>query len=191
MSAKARYIQIVADAAIPVLGLLLWNWGLYFILLFYFIDLSADLVITFLKSKKIKEERGEKAGLLPIWTTILFFLSIAVIHLSVWFIYSEINFIAEVKAFWTYKELGVEQGYVLVPLVWLITYQQYKMEFIRMKQYTMISAETLWRNKFIAYLIIGIAAGLCIALSMVITFEDWVYVSGIVVLSSVYQLIKN
>ena len=53
MNQRVKYVQLFTEALIPLLGFFMWDWGLYFILLFYFIDITTDEVFSHLKSKKI------------------------------------------------------------------------------------------------------------------------------------------
>jgi hypothetical protein len=151
----------------------------------------ADLSISVLKSRKINEVSPAKNNLYPLIALGVFLIAVFVIHVAVMFVHPDIDFTNEVVAFWTYEELGIQQGYVLLPLVWLVSYQQYKMEFLRLKLYTQLTVESIWRSKAIAFFLMAVSAGLTIGLSLIITFEDWIYVITIVAVSSVYQLLKN
>ena len=131
---KLKYIQILFEGLIPLLGYFLWDWSLYFILLFYLMDLIVDEVFANLKSKHII-----KAQSLPVKKGILngvegFTLLIVIIlgiHLTMPSIQSNIVFIDEIILFWTYEELGIQQGLLLVPLVVFGAYQKYKLEFLQ------------------------------------------------------------
>ena len=55
MRINPKYIQLVGDAIIPILGFFFWDWNLYFILLFYFLDMLTKEVLLHLKSNKINQ----------------------------------------------------------------------------------------------------------------------------------------
>ena len=60
MKLNPKIIQVAADAAIPLMGFFLWDWSLYFILLFYLLDLLASEIIAHLSARKIREYNGQK-----------------------------------------------------------------------------------------------------------------------------------
>lgn len=191
MNPKFRYFQVLTEALIPLLGFYFWEWGLYFILLFYFIDLLADLIVTFLKTKKINHYNIQKGSAWRKWgalATLLFLVSIVSIHIAVWSVQPNIDFWNETKAFWMYKEMGIEQGYILVPLVFLMAFQQYKMEFVRMRIFEKQDVNRLWVSKLKAYFVMVGFAGLVVGLSQFIILPEWAYVIGIVSFVSLYSL---
>ena len=64
---------------------------------------------------------------------ILFVFGLFVIHTAMFFIAPGIQFCTEVYDFINYEEMGIKQGYILIPLVLLLSYQQYKMTFLKMR----------------------------------------------------------
>lgn len=194
MRVNQKYFQLFADALIPLLGFFWWNWGLYFIVLFYLLDYLSTEIFMHLKSKKrVQFKKSEntqwlKKGMI---SAVLLACSFFVIHLGLKSILSNINFGAEIKAFWNYKDMGIEQGYVLLPLIAIVGYQRYKMEFILPKLFQTSTIEQLWKPHMLSQLILIGFSALVIGMSAFIVFPEVVYVLGIVVLSSVYQLIKS
>lgn len=191
MNPKFKYLQVFTEALIPLLGFYFWEWGLYFILLFYFIDLVADLIVTHLKTNKIISYNVGTTSSWVKWgvlSGLLFLISVVAIHAALWFIEPEIDFWNEAKAFWLYKELGLEQGYVLVPLVFIMAFQQYKMEFLRLRLFEKQDANRLWMSKVKAYLVMIGFSGLTIGLSQFIVLPEWAYVIGVVSFVSLYSL---
>lgn len=194
-----KYIQLVGDAVIPVLGFFLWHWSLYFIILFYFLDLATKEILLHVKSKKIaghtqqinssqfQKERSDwlKFG---ISSCLLLAFSIVLIQLSMPFIHPGFDYMLEIEHFWSYKELGIEQGYVLVPLIAFMGYTQYKMEFLMPALHTKISTSQLWKSHLKTMLVLVAFTGLTFGLVHFIHFPDWLIVVLIVVISSIYQL---
>ena len=133
MKINPIYIQLIGDAAIPLAGFFWWEWSLYFILLFYIMDLLVAEGVTHLKSKKVVEFRGEAPKQWMLSGAISFLLLVIVVstvHGAAFFIHPGIDFQKELWSFWTYEELGVQQGYVLLPLLLFAGYQQYKLFFL-------------------------------------------------------------
>ena len=189
-----KLIQLASEGLIPLLGLLLWGWSLYFILLFYFFDLIANEGIMHLKSIKtirfqgLKTQDWIKYGSMSLLTLLI---AILVIHFSLMFIHPEIDFLNEFLAFWNYEELGIKQGYFLVPLIVFVSIQQYKMEFLIRGTYQKAIVNKIWKTHIQALLVIIAFAGLCLGVSQFVVFPEAVYVLGIIGLSTIYKLRFN
>ena len=196
MKLNPKYIQLFADALIPLLGLFLWDWSLYFILLFYFLDLISAEIILHLKSKKTVAFQGAN-GLKKEWlkwgvTSFLFLvMSVVMIHFAVYFISPGINFKTEALAFWNYEEMGIKQGYILLPLVFLVSYQQYKMTFLMAGRFRNTQLNPLWKKHIIPLILIIAFAGICLGISWFIYIHETVYVLGIIALTTLYKFRYN
>ncbi len=169
MRLNPKYLMLFSDALIPILGFFVWDWSLYFILLFYIIDLLAREVITHVKTRKIYSDQGLKKrskwirnGLI---SAVLLLLVFILVHVAVFFIQPGIHFIKEVQLFWAYKELGVQQGYLLVPLVGYAAYAQYKMQFLMTGKSRKVLVDTLWGQhiKALIFMLIGSVLGIMLA----------------------------
>lgn len=194
MIQRTRYIQVVSEALLPVLGYLLWDWSLYFILLYYLLDMLADVVITHLKSNKIIESTNASKKLwfsLGTVGLLLFMATVLLINVAVSAIEPEMDFKNEIIAFWVYEDMGIEQGYILIPLIGFVSYQQYKMEFLRFKYFERITLNQLWRSKFLAFGAMILFCCIVLLIAQFGIFHESIYVGGIILLSSIYQLIKG
>lgn len=191
MRVKQAYIQLIGDAIIPLAGAFFFDWSLYFILIFYCIDLLASEVILHLKSKKTVEFRGiNKKGWRQygVKSGLLLTLALVLIHLGVFFIQSGIDFQNELIEFMAYEEMGIQQGYILVPLIAFSAYQLYRMTFLMPARFRTITLDEIWHPHLISLLIIIGFSGLVIGLSQLIVFPELVYILAIVAISSAYQL---
>jgi hypothetical protein len=186
-----KIMQLIADAIIPVLGFFWWNWSLYFIVLFYLLDYFSNEVFLHFKSNKIvayqaieKREWVKKGGL----SFLLFVCAIFLIHLVMKSISPNIEFLKELISFWNYKDMGIEQGYILLPLIAIVGYQRFKMEFILPKRFQTISLLEVWKPHLTGHLILIGFIAFVIGLSGFIILPEAAYIIGIVIASSVYQL---
>ena len=120
MRINVKLIQLFGDALIPLLGFFWWGWSLYFIILFYLIDYLSNEIFRHIKSRKIvtyqkvKNSKWLYKGLI---SATLLLGSYVLIHFAMRTIHPDINFTKEIVKFWTYKDLGIEQGYILLPLI--------------------------------------------------------------------------
>lgn len=107
---------LLGDVALPLMGYLFWHWDLYFILLFFILDqLSRTVFLPWrlkLTSISIKDK-----NLLIFQQFMLFLIELLVIHGMVYMQTPSINFGKEIISFLTYKDMGIQQGFVLLPLV--------------------------------------------------------------------------
>lgn len=191
MKHNQKYIQIFGDALIPLCGVLFWGWSLYFILLFYFIDMSAAELILHLKSNKIVKSQGEEHKKRWVKDGVISFLSLSlaiiIIHFSMMFIEDGIDFKGEAIRFWNYEEMGIKQGVLLIPLVFLVGFIQYRMEFVLPSVFRKVNIDFLWRNHILALLATTALSGFCLALSQFAHLPELVYVLLVVVSTSAYK----
>lgn len=189
-----KIIQLIGDAVIPLLGFFWWNWSLYFIVIFYLLDYLSNEVILNLKSKKIItfQEIDSK-----IWVKkaslsfLLFLLGIVLVHLSMKMMHPKIDFYKEFIQFLSYKDMGIAQGYFLIPLIALVGYQRYKMEFLMPARFKTLTIPTLWATHFkMQFILIGCVA-FSIGFQSLIALQETVYIIGIVVVTSFYQLLER
>lgn len=191
---RLKIIQIVLEAAIPLLGFFFWNWNLYFILLFYLLDLISDHLFKQLAGRKIVKEgtdsasNGVKYGAIGI---LLLLIIVVLVNLGMYVIHPEIDLFKEVIAFWNYEDMGLKQGYFLLPLVLMGSYQQYKMEFLMPARYKTYNHKQNWFPVYMAYFICIAGAGLVIALSGFIKFREIIYVLSIIAGTSLYAFFKK
>lgn len=193
MNLNPKYVQLVGDALIPLLGFFLWDWSLYFILLFYGLDIIANEIIIHLKSRKIVQFQADEKTSFWIRSGILSFFTILciglLVHLTVFSLNPTISFQQEIIDFWTYEELGIQQGYILFPLIALTAYQQFNMFFIRPQTFRKVGLNTIWKNHLTALLVILVFSGLTLGVAQLTFIPELAIVLGIVVLSSVYSLL--
>lgn len=146
-------LQLGGDLIFPLLGYFLWDWSLYFILLFLILDMLCTLVVTHLKARKIKLYQSEKS--FPFGKSalsiILLCVTLFLLHLMMIFHKPTINFPKEMIAFWNYKDMGIAQGYFLAPLLIVMSWQLYKIEFLMPALYRTQSQKTLWKQHYFSY----------------------------------------
>ena len=200
MRIHPKYIQVLGDGIIPLLGFFFWDWNLYFILLFYFIDMFTKEVLLHLKAKKIVAHQIEtesptvqnekkvwmKWGIISL---ILLIFSIFLIQISMPFIQDQFNAKNEIIRFWSYKEMGIEQGYIFVPLIIFMGYTQLKMEFLTPAVFTRMNNSQLWQPHLKAMLILVAFTALTFGLVHFIKIQEVIFVISIVLISSLYQIL--
>ena len=199
MRIQPKYIQILGDAVIPLLGFFVWNWNIYFILLFYLLDLLVKEVVMHFKSNRIVKFQSE-IGLkytssknelkFRFLSSILLIFSLFVIHFALVVKDDEFNLLKELFDFWNYKDMGFAQGYILIPLVIVMGFMQYKNEFILPKLYENQSLDFIWKKHIKALIVLLSFSSLTFGILQFVKINDLILVICVIVISSAYQFLE-
>jgi hypothetical protein len=174
---KLKFIQAIGEAIIPLLGFFYLEWNLYFILLFYFIDLVTTEVFLHFKINRILKFQSvssysNKWKINTIINSLVVILIMGGTHLVIQLLYPEISFKQQFVDFVMYEEAGVPipQGFILLPIVVFGNYQQYKTMFLRPKLFQRQSWSFLFysRRRALIITVAGIIVGFTIASIVVI-----------------------
>lgn len=173
-------IQAIGEAVIPLAGFFFFEWDLYFILLFYCIDLLITEVFVFLKGKRIVKYQGKSSNtLVPflVRNTVLILVLIVLIHIAISFIQPNINFQQAFIDFIMYEEAGIPipQGLLLLPLVFLGNYQQYKIFYLLPAKYRVKQLKQVYRLRTNALIISIIGAIVALLLSIAFALPQLIF----------------
>lgn len=175
---KQQLIQAFGDVLIPLLGFFIWEWSLYFIVLFYLLDYTVSEVVTFFKARKIivytDKGRTTLQKMAPI-SGLLFVFTITTVHLALYGIHPGIHFLEEVIRFLSEKDLGIPQGIVLLPLLAFVGWQRYKMEFVIPMKFRNASQSKLWRDHLYVHLTIALCSILVFGLTCIFPIPEQIY----------------
>lgn len=147
-----KYAQNIAEAIIPLLGFYYWNWNWYFILLFLILDALAKEIILHLKSNKIYATQGGDK-LKRIWflqglkSAGLSIIVLLMLHGMYYMNHTNVDFTNEILRFLSYKEMGIAQGWVLIPLVVVSVWMPYKYQFLKLGLQTKTQLSKLWTGQ--------------------------------------------
>lgn len=135
MNAKqVTLVLLIAELLIPVLGYFFWNWDYSFILLYYAFDWLFFLIFQGVKIRKRLEispssnERNQALRALLIYSGSFILGIICIVYVSER-VDPNFNFSDRFIAFMRYKDMGFEQGYILIPLCFFNAYNAYKRQF--------------------------------------------------------------
>lgn len=111
------FSALLGDVALPLIGFLFWDWGFYFISLFFLFDLLFRTLFIKRRLKPIDKLKNRRA---IIFKAFLFtFLEVILIHCIVVGAFPHTNIGDSFIYFLTYEEMGIAQGVVLLPLLLL------------------------------------------------------------------------
>jgi hypothetical protein len=189
MNAKRlQIIQLLLEAGIPIFGMLFWNWNLAFILFYYVFDWLASTLLTGAKIKKCIDYLG--GGIFRSNWYLFGFISITLILPSLVFanyflnnVSNDFSFFKEFERFFFYKDMGIEQGYLLLPLVLLNAWTQYRMQFLITQAHTRTNELAIVKKYLLQNGLILIGILLCFGISAVVQLNEWIYI-GILLLST-------
>lgn len=196
MSERQLYIRIFSSLLIPVLGFWVWDWSLYFILLFYLLDLISSEVVVRLKIKKIKstvKSEGLKSpsGTYSIVSFLFLALIVVEIHIGMMLYHPAIDLKQEFLAFLSYKELGIPQGIVLIPLIAMMAYTSYKVEFLVPKAYLHLQEKPVWKNHLKEQFVLLSFCVILTLFAVAYQFSEWIVLTIILVVTTVYNYLQG
>lgn len=116
MRHQEKIAVLIGDVALPLIGFFFWDWGFYFIALYFLIDQLAKQV--FLLPRLVSAQ-----VILPLKAIIfaksmlLFLFQIFMILLINYQLSPHFNLFQESINFIMYKDMGIQQGLILVPLI--------------------------------------------------------------------------
>lgn len=190
MRVNPAYIQWIGDLIIPILGFLFWNWGLYFILLFILLDMFTKEIVMQAKAYHILKFASKTQ---PIWVknstfnTLLFVSFLLLVHVAVKAAFPLLEFTDELWRFWSYEDIGIQQGYVLLPLLAFSGYMQFKQSFVQTNMASKLTMKTLWMNQIKLNSWRVVAASTWIVAAQFFSFSEAVWVGVILITSALYQ----
>ncbi|MCO5259916.1 MAG: hypothetical protein M9916_07215 [Crocinitomicaceae bacterium] len=196
MQKQQLYIQLLGNLIIPACGFWLWNWSLYFILLFYLLDLIAAEIVTYLKVKKVKQLKTDEQLKSPtssfIIVSLLFlFLIITEFHVGIAVLHPTIDFKLELLNFLLYEEMGIQQWIVLLPMVGLMAFSSYKMEFLAPQLYLRLREKDIWKDHLKERFLILAFTAILLLIAHVYSLSDLVLLIVILVVTTIYGYLQG
>ena len=126
MKQAEKINALLGDVAFPLMGYFFLNWNLYFILLYFILDQVARTIFLPWRLKLTQLNQSEKIKIIA-QSSILLFSELFLIHFFLKALIPGIHLQKEISNFIHYSDMGIEQGYILLPLLILG-------EWLRMKQ---------------------------------------------------------
>ena len=117
---------LLGDVALPLAGFLFWDWGFYFISLFFLFDLIFRTLFLRRRLNLLNELKNRNRILFRGF--LYSFIEVLLIHCIVVSVFVHLNIGDSFLAFLTYEELGIPQGAVLLPLLLLNEFMKIRNE---------------------------------------------------------------
>lgn len=186
---RIKLIQTLGELLIPLLGYFFWHWNFYFIALFYFLDLIANTCFLPLKLSKIDGSVNHKTKIMQHYMFYVLAL-IGIFCLGVLLsgeIIPNFDLKAQSVSFFMLKDMGIAQGFFLIPLVFYAGYMQYKMEFLMPKKFSQISVKALLKKHFTGLILCLGFLGISLGIAHFLNVPEIVAVLVLVCLTSAYS----
>ena len=193
---QSALFQTVLEAALPLAGYFYWHWDTSFILLFYLLDWILFLAINSVKAKKrfafsqLASERKQAIRTLLLGTAFLI-ITCFVVLLTMQLLQPTFDFSERVIAFLRYNDMGIEQGYVLLPLLLLNGISVYKQQFIRPELYKYLTMEQLINESSKQGLLLLACAGLFLGISLFVQFPEEILLFSTIIGTTVYRIVER
>ena len=130
------YAPVIGNFILMILAYHFLDWSIYFLFFYYVFDILFFDFFQWRKNQKINKilNNINRPSLLYNLFKALFFTCIIEL-LFLFFLlkvtYANQSFYEEFISFWTYTELGVQQGYVLLPILFLGSYLRIRQDLMR------------------------------------------------------------
>ncbi|ASS50538.1 MAG: hypothetical protein A3D31_13320 [Candidatus Fluviicola riflensis] len=187
-------IQTLLEAIIPVIGYFEWGWDLSFILLFYFLDAVLAFGIFLAKGNKRLTYSGD-SGERTLFTKhspigfFLFAAAITGIAVSITFLRPELDWWKRIIHFLTYKEWGIGQGYILIPLIVLNGVMVYRQQFLMTARYRTLEMSAITKPFLVQGLVLTATAGILLVTTALIQFPEEILIAGFIMGTSLYRFL--
>ena len=116
MRHQEKIAVLIGDVALPLIGFFFWDWGFYFIALYFLIDQFAKQVFLLPRLVSAQVILPQKAIVFA-KSMLLFLFQILMILLINYQLNPHFNLFQESINFIMYKDMGIQQGFILVPLL--------------------------------------------------------------------------
>jgi hypothetical protein len=182
-----RYIIAFGESLFPLLCFFIWNWDLHFVFLFYYLDILASLVVSIIKLRKIDVFRKGSWVMTNYLSSfirwyLLILLGLSAFEMGILVLYNDINLITSLVDFLKYEEFGIPQGVVLLPLVFLMNYQNYSMLFVKNGLYRLLPSAFIIQQSKYNFMLFALAGILFLVFTNVMKFPPFIWI-WIIVLS--------
>lgn len=190
---KILFIQVSLEAALPLFGFLFWDWSLYFVTLYYLLELISDQFFIHFKASAIKKEQGVIKSSIVIELSMILFLALILIlaHLVILFIHPEYDLWTAFLDFMRYEEMGIQQAYLILPLVFFAGWQQYKIQFLNQGAAKVILLSDLLKKQQQKYYLLLVFTILCLILAYFLIRKELVYILLLIGSSTLYKLLSR
>lgn len=193
---QSALFQTVLEAALPLAGYFYWHWDTSFILLFYLLDWILFLAINTVKAKKrfafsqLAAEKKQAIRTLLLGTAFLI-ITCFVVLLTMQLLQPTFNFSERVIAFLRYNDMGIEQGYVLLPLLLLNGISVYKQQFIRPELYKYLTIGQLINESLKQGLLLLACAGLFLGVALFVQFPEEILLFSTIIGTTGYRIVER
>ncbi len=193
---QSAIFQTVLEAALPLAGYFYWHWDTSFILLFYLLDWILFLAINSVKAKKrfaysgLVTEKKHALRTLLLGSAFLFATCFIVI-LNMQLLQPSFHFTNRVIAFLMYEDIGIAQGYVLLPLLLLNGISVYKQQFIRPELYKYLTMGQLINESSKQGLLLLACAGLFFGVSLFMQLPEEILLFSTIIGTTGYRIVER
>ncbi len=193
---QSALFQTILEAVLPLAGYFYWHWDTSFILLFYLLDWILFLAINSVKAKKrfafsqLAIEKKQAIRTLLLGTAFLI-ITCFVVLLTMQLLQPTFNFSERIVAFLRYNDMGIEQGYILLPLLLLNGISVYKQQFIRPELYKYLTMGQLINESSKQGLLLLACAGLFLGAALFVQLPEEILLFSTIIGTTGYRIVER
>lgn len=144
-----NHSRIIFSALILLLGYFAWGWSVHFLFCFTYLDWLTQEVATISKGEKIRKTMGgTPKRRYALISPALMLSSILLLETFFSMHHLERPLAEEWKAFLLLEDVGIPQGFILLPLLIFAVYMDYKLVFLKHKLYLRFTFSSHWEPHF-------------------------------------------
>jgi hypothetical protein len=168
---KLRIFQLITEATIPLYGIFIAHWSFSFLIYFFLFDLIFYSILECVKIQKATHHQTNNTfNIVAFLPLILLSLVTSIMVFIVRETIESTTITESFSSFFFTKEMGIPQGLLLLPLLFLAGFQQYKLVFVKQSVFTSVSItflkQTCQNNLLLVLASIGIALFLFVVLAV-------------------------
>jgi hypothetical protein len=192
MRINQQIVNQTLDLILPLFLYFFWDWDLHFIFLFSYFDSLTGAVLNLLKERKIADYKSLnqiKFGAKVIKYLGLTLIGILFFELAILQIYPDIDLWSSFIDFLLFKELGIPQIALIIPIIVLFNYQQYQLFFVKMRVYETMPLAYLQNRHLNGSLLYVVSGALIFGISTFFPSSPLLHLSLVVLFKAVIDFI--
>lgn len=194
---KARIFQVLLEAAIPTYGYFFWEWDTSFILFFYALDWILFLILGYFKLRKRVSYSGDEtelknginylllSGITLVLTSLIMLFTLPLIEPT------HYSWKERLISFLSYTDMGIQQGFVIIPLVVLAGILTYKQQFILTAAYRKLTGMNITKPILVQSVLIFSFAFLAFMCAVNFVYPAVVLLFAVIVGTTGYKLLNT
>ena len=173
-----------------------WNWDTSFILLFYLLEWILSLTLTSAKGTKRFTYLGDSSERKEAIKNLAFgfiwlILTCLIIENTLPKLENNFSWVERIRSFITYSDLGIAQGYLLIPILILNGVMVYRQQFVATELYKKLSMKDITFGANLQGIILFGSAIFLAVISLFVKYPPELILFATIGGTSLYKVVRN